>query len=75
MSRSNIFLKKLIVYRKFNDIKTIQTKTYIYDLKSVILKMQHVDDLDLRLLSELKKNGNEDDLRKYQLQIKMVLVM
>jgi len=36
----------------------IQTKTYIYDLKLVILKMQHVDDLDLTLLSELKKNGN-----------------
>ena len=34
------------------------TKTYIYDLKLVILKMQHIDDLDLRLLSELKKNGN-----------------
>ena len=24
-------------------------------------------------IDELKKNGNEDDLRKYQLQIKMVL--
>ena len=48
----------MIVYRKFNDIKTVQTKTYIYDLKSVILKMQQIDDLDLRLLSELKKNGN-----------------
>ena len=48
----------MIVYRKFNDIKTVQTKTYIYDLKSVILKMQHVDELDLRLLSELKKDGN-----------------
>ena len=36
----------------------ILTKTYIYELKLVILKMQHVDDLDLRLLSELKKNGN-----------------
>ena len=36
----------------------INTKTYIYDLKLVILKMQHIDDLDLRLLSELKKNGN-----------------
>jgi len=36
----------------------INTKTYIYDLKLVILKMQHIDDLDLRLLTELKKNGN-----------------
>ena len=36
----------------------IQTKTYIYDFKLVILKMQYIDDLDLRLLSELKRNGN-----------------
>ena len=36
----------------------IVTKTYIYYLRLVILKMQHVDELDLRLLSELKKDGN-----------------
>ena len=53
-----IFLKKTNLYRKFYYIETNDTKTYIYDGKLVILKMQRVDDLDLKLLSELKKDGN-----------------
>ena len=53
-----IFLKKINLYRKFHYIETNYTKTYIYDVNLVILKMQRVDDLDLKLLSELKKDGN-----------------